>query len=479
MIGSRASPGAYYYLAPLAVICAAWLLSATGEVNAQDRAVPRDRSEVLLSYAPIVKRVAPAVVNVYVRRKVQTRISPFFDDPFFKRFLGDGFGIPRERVQRSLGSGVIASADGVVLTNFHVIKGGGDAEIVVVLSDQHEYPARVILKDEKTDLAVLRIDAQTRDFPYIEIEDSDSLEVGDIVLAIGNPFGVGQTVTSGIVSALARTRVGISDYQFFIQTDAAINPGNSGGALVDLHGHLVGINTAIYSRSGGSQGIGFAIPSNMANLVLQSALKGGRVARPWFGARLQIVTRDIAESLGLDRPAGALVSFVYPGSPAEKAGITNGDVIVEVDGRQVDDPRAFRYRFATSKHGGTAELRVIRGGRTRVANVALIAPQNGGRGKTRVLAGRHPFSGAEVANLSPALAEELSLDDYSGVVVLDVGRRSAARSVGLRANDIILEIGKERVRNVRQLERIVSRGRRVWSFSIKRDGRVLSTRLGG
>lgn len=467
------------YLGALTALGLAWLFSGIGVVEAQERAIPRDRSDVVYSYAPIVKRVVPAVVNVYVRRKVKKRVSPFLDDPFFKRFFGNGFGIPRERVQRSLGSGVIVSADGVIVTNFHVIKGGGDAEIVVVLSDKREYSARVILKDKKTDLAVLRIAAPRKKFPFIEIEDSDSLEVGDIVLAIGNPFGVGQTVTSGIVSALARTRVGISDYQFFIQTDAAINPGNSGGALVDMNGRLVGINTAIFSRSGGSHGIGFAIPSNMANLVLQSALKGGRVARPWFGAKLQNVTRDIAESLGLDRPTGALVSFVYPGSPAEGAGLADGDVIIAVNGRRIADTRAFRYRFATSKLGGTVDLQVMRGGRTRVAKIALIAPPDGGRGRTSVLAGRHPFSGAQVANLSPALAEELSLDEYRGVVVLGVRRRSTARSVGLRANDIIIRIGDQRVNNVRQLKGVVSQRRRVWRFSIKRDGRILSTEIGG
>lgn len=463
-------------LAALVVTCLA-LMSAT--VEAQDKVVPRGRSEVLYSYAPIVKRVAPTVVNVYVRRKVQTRVSPFMNDPFFRRFFGNGFGIPRERVQRSLGSGVIVSPKGVVVTNYHVIKGGGDAEIVVVLSDNREYSARIVLKDEKTDLAILQIDAPKSKFSHIEIEDSDSLEVGDIVLAIGNPFGVGQTVTSGIVSALARTRVGISDYQFFIQTDAAINPGNSGGALVDMNGRLVGINTSIFSRSGGSLGIGFAIPSNMVRLVVQSALKGGKIARPWFGAKLQTVTRNIAESLGLDRPAGALVNFVYPGGPAEKAGLAQGDVIISVNGRKISDPRAFRYRFATSELDSTARLQVVRDGKTRIANVAVLAAPDNGRGSASVLSGPHPFSGAEVSNLSPALAEELSLDDFSGVVVLDIRRRSSAKNIGLRERDILVRINGERVKTVRQLKRLVSKRRRVWKFSIKRNGRIISTVLGG
>ncbi len=225
-----------------------------------------------------------------------------------------------------------------MVTNNHVIQGSGEAEITVALADGREFPAKLILKDEQTDLAVLRLDAEGVQFPSIEFSDSDSLEVGDLVLAIGDPFGVGQTVTSGIVSALARTQVGISDYQFFIQTDAAINPGNSGGALVDMDGRLAGINTAIFSKSGGSHGIGFAIPSNMVRLVVQSALKGGKVQRPWLGASLQPVTPDIAESLGLDTPSGALVAKVHAKGPAAKAGLQAGDIVVSVDDKAVQGP---------------------------------------------------------------------------------------------------------------------------------------------
>ncbi len=244
------------------------------------RAVPKSQAEIKQSFAPVVKRAAPAVVNVYVRHRVERQASPFANDPFFSRLFGDRFGIPRERIQNSLGSGVIVSTDGIVITNNHVIKGSGKAEITIALADGREFPAELVLKDEKTDLAVLRVDGDGIAFPSIAFNDSDTLEVGDLVLAIGDPFGVGQTVTSGIVSAVARTQVGISDYQFFIQTDAAINPGNSGGALVDMEGRLIGINTAIFSRSGGSHGVGFAIPSNMVRLVVHAALKGGNVQRP-------------------------------------------------------------------------------------------------------------------------------------------------------------------------------------------------------
>ena len=278
---------------------------------AQERRVP-SAEELRLSYAPVVHRVAPAVVNVYAAKVVQNR-NPLFDDPVFRRF----FGVPGDagrQVQRSLGSGVIVDPSGLVVTNVHVIEGAD--EVKVALADKREFEASIVLKDKRSDLAVLRIKDAHERFPTLDFANSDALQVGDVVLAIGNPFGVGQTVTHGIISALARTQVGITDYQFFIQTDAAINPGNSGGALVDMAGRLVGINTAIFSRSGGSQGIGFAIPANMVRVVVASAEHGGKaVERPWLGAKLQAVTADIADSIGLKRPAGALIADVTPGQP--------------------------------------------------------------------------------------------------------------------------------------------------------------------
>src|SRR5213076_2272404 len=286
------------------------------------------------------------------------------DDPIFRRFFGvpgapGGQGDP---VQRSLGSGVLVDPAGLIVTNNHVIEGAD--QVKVSLADKREFEADMVLKDSRSDLAVLRIRAQNERFPALELADSDALEVGDVVLAIGNPFAVGQTVTHGIVSAVARTQVGITDYQFFIQTDAAINPGNSGGALVDLSGKLVGINTAIFSRSGGSQGIGFAIPANMVRVVVASAKGGGKaVKRPWLGARLQAVTPEIAETLGLRLPSGALVANVTPNGPAAKAGLKLSDLIVGIDGQIIDDPNAFDYRFATRPLGGAAQLDVQRAGK--------------------------------------------------------------------------------------------------------------------
>src|SRR6266567_6802650 len=384
-------------------------LAAAAEERIPERRVPSSANELRLSYAPVVRRAAPAVVNVYAAKTVAVR-NPLLDDPIFRRFFGapGAPGGPGDQVQRSLGSGVLVDAEGLVVTNNHVIEGAD--QVRVSLADKREFEAELVLKDSRSDLAVLRIKAQNERFPALELADSDALEVGDVVLAIGNPFAVGQTVTHGIVSAVARTQVGITDYQFFIQTDAAINPGNSGGALVDIHGRLIGINTAIFSRSGGSQGIGFAIPVNMVRVVVGSAKGGGTaVKRPWLGAKLQAVTPDIAEGLGLTRPIGALVGSVAPDSPAARAGLKTGDLILAVDGQTVEDPNAFDYRFATKPLGGAAQIGVVRQSRNVVLPIALQTLPDTPRQQLQIKS-RSPFMGATVANLSPALADELRLD---------------------------------------------------------------------
>jgi len=447
----------------------------------QERVVPESQVAVKQSFAPVVKKAAPAVVNVYVQHRVEQTASPFLDDPFFRQFFGDSFGIPRERIENSLGSGVLASPDGVVVTNNHVIQGSGEAEITVALSDGREFPAKVVLKDDQSDLAVLRLDAKGVQFPSIVFADSDSLEVGDLVLAIGDPFGVGQTVTSGIVSALARTQVGISDYQFFIQTDAAINPGNSGGALVNMDGKLIGINTAIFSRSGGSHGIGFAIPSNMVRLVVQAALKGGKVQRPWLGASLQPVTPDIAESLGLAAPSGALVSNVRANGPAARAGLQAGDVVVGVDDKPVQDPHAFQYRFVTKGIGGQANLSVLRKGQKLTTTIALIAPVEDPPRDARDLGGHHPLTGCKIANLSPAVAQELGIDDDSrmGVVVLDVKDKTPAARIGVKRGDIVVAVNNEKVKSVAQLVSVLDLAGGGWRLSVERDGKVYNLAIQG
>ncbi len=465
----------------LAMLAAALGLApaALAQIETQ-RVVPDSAGAMQQSFAPVVKRAAPAVINVYVSRKVKQVVSPFADDPFFSRLFGDNFGIPRERIQNSLGSGVIVSPDGVAVTNNHVIQGSGEAEITVALSDGREFPAEVILKDERTDLVVLRLDAKGVTFPSIAFSDSDALEVGDLVLAIGDPFGVGQTVTSGIVSALARTQVGISDYQFFIQTDAAINPGNSGGALVDMGGRLVGINTAIFSRSGGSHGIGFAIPSNMVRLVVQAALAGGKVQRPWFGASLQPVTADLADSLGLDRPGGALIKGVHAKGPASRAGLKVGDVVVSVDGKEIKDPQAFNYRFATKGIGGEAQLVFKRQGKPYSAKVPLIAAVEDPPRDVRDLDGRHPLSGAEVSNLSPAVAEELGIEDRDGgVIVLEVQPGTPAARLGVRRGDIVIGVNNDKVNSVKALETALNAAQGGWRLSFEREGRVYNLAIQG
>ncbi len=461
----------------LPAVVAVGFIALVSSASAQERRLPTSPGEVRLSFAPVVQKVAPSVVNVYAARVVENR-NPFMEDPFFRRFFGPGFGVPREQVQRSLGSGVIVDASGLIVTNNHVIEGG--SEIKISLSDKRELEAEIVLKDARTDLAVLRVKDVKERFAAIEIGNSDDLMVGDVVLAVGNPFGVGQTVTHGIVSALARTQVGITDYQFFIQTDAAINPGNSGGALVDLSGKLVGINTAIFSRSGGSQGIGFAIPVNMVRVVVASARTGSaKVKRPWLGAKLQAVTPEIAEGLGLKRPAGALVASIQPGSPAARAGLKTGDLIVVVDGQAIEDQNAFEYRFATKPLGGKAQIGVVRNGRESALTIALETAPETPRDEI-VIRSRSPFTGAKVANVSPALAEELRLDPSTeGVAVLEVADGSVAQNLGFKPGDVIANVNGEKIGRTRDLERVTREPSRTWRVTITRAGQSVSVQFGG
>jgi Do/DeqQ family serine protease len=445
---------------------------------AQERRVPVSTTELRLSYAPVVQKAAPSVVNVYAARVVANR-NPFMDDPFFRRFFGGGSGgMPQEQVQRALGSGVIVDASGLVMTNNHVIEDA--SEVKIALADKREFEAEVLLKDSRTDLAVLKVKDGREKFTAIDLGDSDALQVGDVVLALGNPFGVGQTVTHGIISALARTQVGITDYQFFIQTDAAINPGNSGGALVDLSGRLVGLNTAIFSRSGGSQGIGFAIPVNMVKVVIASAKSGGgSVKRPWLGAKLQSVTPEIAESLGLKRPAGALVATVAEKSPAARAGLKTGDVIVGVDGQAVDDQNAFDYRFATKALGGQAQIGILRGGKEAKMTVALETAPETPRDEI-VIQSRSPFMGVKIVNISPAVADELRLESSAeGVVVTDIAEGSLAKSLGFQRGDVIEQVNGDKIARTRDLDRIAKERQRLWRITILRGGQRLSVTFGG
>jgi len=430
--------------------------------------VPASAALMKMSFAPVVRETAPAVVNVYSERKVVRRVDPFFS--FFGR------GVPRERTERSLGSGVIVRSNGVIVTNAHVVKGA--QELRVVLADRREFEAKLIAEDTEIDLAILQIDTKGERLPVLPIEDGNSLEVGDLVLAIGNPFGVGQTVTSGIVSALGRTQV--SDLANFIQTDAAVNPGNSGGALVDMDGHLVGVNTAIFSRSGGSNGIGFAIPGELVKRAVDSALSEGKIIRPWIGARTEGVNAVMAEALGLDRPRGAIVEEIYDGGPADKAGIKRRDVVLSIDGTDIFDDSGLRFKLATFSPGHKAKVEIWRDGKTRTISVRAATPKEIPKRNQLTLEGTNPFEGLSVVNMSPALAGEMDFDPYAkGVVIVGRNRSGLSARYRFRKGDMLLQVMGEDIISTEQLQDVLDKsdGERNWQIKLDRGGRVTNNRI--
>jgi Do/DeqQ family serine protease len=444
------------------IIFAAMLAMAALAGVAEAQPLPNSRDALQFSYAPLVKKVSPAVVNIYTAttaRAPQRRL-PF---PFP--------GMPQDggnRVQNSLGSGVLVKADGLIVTNAHVVRGAD--EIRVVLSDRREFDAKLVTQDDRYDLALLRIDGAGEKFPFLELRDSDSIEVGDIVLAIGNPFGLSQTVTHGIVSAVARSTGGVNDSSFFVQTDAAINPGNSGGALVSLDGRLIGINTAIYSQTGGSVGIGFATPSNIVARIIEIGTSGGRLVRPWLGISMQSVTAELATALSLPRPVGLVVKDVFAGGPGERAGIKRNDVIVALREQPIDDEASMRFRLATLSVGESVPIKVIRAGKEVMLQLPLTAPPEDPPREKSVLEGRQPLSGATVVNLSPAVAEEMGLIEWKpGVAVVEVkGGSYAARFI--RQGDMVIAINGQEVKSVADLKKRIDAG--VSSMSIAREGMV-------
>ena len=454
-------------LVALLLVLVSPLYGAASAQSIWDKVVPQSQAEIELSYAPLVREVSPAVVNVYTKKTVQRRMT-------MQEFMyGRRFGAPESQsVQNSLGSGVIVGADGVIVTNNHVIDGAD--EVIVVLSDRREYPAELILADERTDLAVLRIDTKGTPLPILDYANTIGVEVGDLVLAVGNPFGVGQTVTTGIISATARTDVGVSDYAFFLQTDAAVNPGNSGGALVNTRGELVGINTAIFSRSGGSNGIGFAIPSEMVRRVVDAAVNEGTLVRPWLGLKGQSVSFDIAKAQGLERPVGVIITEVYDDGPADRSNLRRGDLILSIDGREVFDERGLKFLAATKSPGEDVSLTVLRGGTEQTVLARLAPPPGTSEAEVILLEGRHPFTGAEVAELSPRLAEELGRDPFdSGVLVTRVMRRAYARRI-VRSGDIIQTIDGQPIRTLDDLDAALDRDSGRWEIEIERNGRSIS-----
>ena len=461
-------------LAVVALLSLGWSATPT-----MAQSVPQSQEQIQLSFAPVVRSAAPAVVNVYASKLVKRRpVSPFFDDPFFRRFFQNPESGPQQRMLASLGSGVIVDRRGIIVTNNHVIADGD--EIKIALSDGREFEADILLRDEKTDLAVLRVKEPEGAFDFIRFAASDDAEVGDLVLAIGNPFGVGQTVTQGIVSATARTQVGVTDLQFFLQTDAAINPGNSGGALVNVSGELIGINTAIFSRSGGSNGIGFAIPSNMARVIVRSALRSGTVERPWFGGEFQAVSADIARSLGLKNPRGALITGVVKGSPAARSGLKVGDLILRIDKDPIKNPLELEYRVALAGIGKTVTLQYLRDGRRLSTELTLRPVPERLRERRFKVPGNSPFAGASVTPITREIARDIKYTGrLQGVVVRAVAKGSRAERTGLRKGDVIVEINRQLIRENQDMADVAGRRPRAWNFIIIRGNRSIRSIISG
>ncbi|WP_306153879.1 trypsin-like peptidase domain-containing protein [Roseovarius sp. MMSF_3281] len=448
-------------------------ISLTTPAWAETR-VPGSQAEISMGFTPVVKRAAPAVVNIYARRIVNVRSSPFAGDPFFQN-LFNNFGVPQQRVQNSLGSGVILSEDGIVVSNYHVV--GEATDIRVVLKDRREFEAKVLLSDEESDLAILRMqDAPS--LPALTLRDSDTVEVGELVLAIGNPFGVGQTVSSGIVSGLARSGTSTGNARgYFIQTDAPINPGNSGGALVDINGQLIGINTSILSRSGGSNGIGFAIPSALvAQFVAQAKAGNTEFQRPWAGLGGQSVTADMVEGLGLDRPGGIIISQVHPDSPFAKAGILPGDVITQVDGLPVNTPAEMIFRMSVKGLGQEVKLTYFRDGNRDAMPIRLIAPPNQPPRNETTTGNRSAIPGMTLSTVNPAVIAEYDLPLTAEGVVVDEPGQVGARA-GLRQGDILLSINDLLPETSDEASQILRDARNRLALEIQRGTRRLTMRF--
>ncbi len=470
MITKRVPVPRWVVVALLSLAVGAGAIGGSLAVNSQARRVPilmaaqsaqpPARVSFEAGFAPVVKRDLPAVVNVSsskIVRSPQGGSSPFDSDPLFRQFFGNQFGqqfnAPQQQREHSLGSGVIVSPEGYILTNNHVVNGATDVK--VLLGDKREFTAKIVGTDSKTDIAVLKIDVQN--LPVLAFGDSSKMEPGDFVLAIGNPFGLNQTVTMGIVSATGRGGLGIEDYEDFIQTDAAINPGNSGGALVNEHGDLIGINTAILSGGGGNQGVGFAIPINMARQVMDQILKNGKVIRAWLGVVIQPVTPEMAKAFGLSEAKGALVGDVTASSPAAKAGIEKGDIILDLNGQPIAGSRELQLKVATLTPNTTARLTIFRNGATRELPVTLgVMPSGTGEGSAQSSQSGSVLDGVSVDNLTPDILPQLGLPaSTQGVVVTDVGQASAAAEAGLRRGDVIQQVNRKPVASVAEFERAV------------------------
>ncbi|MBI1416565.1 MAG: PDZ domain-containing protein [Limimaricola sp.] len=435
--------------------------------------VPLSRAEVQMSLSPVVRAATPAVVNIYATRVVAQRQSPFANDPIFSQFFGGGLAAPR--VQNSLGSGVILRSDGIVVSNYHVV---GDAtDIRVVLADRREFAGKVLLADKAADLAVIKLDG-AKGLPALTLADSDLAQVGDFVIAIGNPFGIGQTVTSGIVSGLARSGASDSSQGYYVQTDAAINPGNSGGALVDLNGHLLGINTSILSQSGGSNGIGFAIPADLVARYVAAAEAGQKsVVHPWSGLDAQTVDATMADALGLSPPHGVVINRLHPQSPFSKAGLATGDVIVSVAGQPVNAPSELAYRLAVTGAGNSADVSYWRAGALHDAQVQLGAAP-GSDASPVAINGGTVLDGLSVQQVSPAVIDALGLPlDATGLAVTDV--QGPVLRTGLQPGDLLLSVNGRSLQTPDDLKAVLRSGGRSWQIEVQRGTQRAMIRLRG
>lgn len=455
-------------------ILAVCLMTLAAQAGAETR-VPQSQAEISMGFAPVVKKAAPAVVNIYATIVRPGRRSPIFADPFFQDFFGGGFGAPRPRVQNSLGSGVILTDDGYVVSNYHVV--GTATEIRVVTTDRREFHAEVVLGDEESDIAILRLqDAQG--LPFLRLRDSDQVEVGELALAIGNPFGVGQTVSSGIISGLARSGTATGNARgYFIQTDAPINPGNSGGALIDVNGDLIGINTSILTRSGGSNGIGFAIPANLVAEFLRQAKAGNtEFVSPWAGMAGQAMSADIAESLGLSLPQGVVISDLHPLSPLAEAGLRVGDIVTHVDGEEVNSPAEMKFRMSVAGVGGTSVLTRLRGSERAEVAVALVPAPETPAAEETTLTDRTVLPGMTVARINPALIVKMGLPlSQTGVVVVDPGPYGAR--AGLRPGDVINAVNGRQAERPRDIVRALRDPGRWVQIDLVRGGKSVSLRF--
>lgn len=461
---------------PATALLLSLALSTALPLTAQaETKVPQNQSEISLGFAPLVKEAAPAVVNIYAKIITQDQArSPFANDPFFDDFFRQ-FSKPQPRVQNSLGSGVILSEDGIVVSNYHVV--GEASDIRVVTNDRREYEAEVILADQASDLAILRLKGASG-LPFLALRNSDEVEVGELTLAIGNPFGVGQTVSSGIISGLARTGTGGGQgFGYYIQTDAPINPGNSGGALIDVNGDLIGINTRILSRSGGSNGIGFAIPANLVREFVRQAREGDAAfRRPWAGMTGQPVDADLADALGMERVDGMLISELHPQSPFVAAGFEVGDVVLAVDGEPVNSPSEMAFRLSVAGLGGISEVTRVRNGQMETLEVTLSEAPDEPAAQPIQLNDKTPMPGLVVARVNPRVITQMQLPlSATGVVVMDPG--PYAGRGGVMPGDIVVAVNGEGVETPEDVARLLQDSGRWLQLDLVRQGQRVALRF--